>query len=167
MKKNIKIFILLFCLVFSFPVMAQGTFLQKTAFYTPDDSAVTLKKFEGKAVVVFLWSENCPICLLALQNLDKIYKKIMQNAVIIPLMTKEANLTKARKIYTAHNIRYLPIYIDKKDVFALTAGMTAMPLVLMFDETGSEIFRKSGKIDWLLTKLLEKAKPETRFSIGK
>ena len=63
-------------------------------------------------------------------------------------MTKDANLNDARRVMVKTDIRNLPIYLDKNELFANAVGLQSFPLTLLISADGRGVQRLKGKIAW-------------------
>jgi thiol-disulfide isomerase/thioredoxin len=120
----------------------KGTSAPAVAFAAPDGSQVTLASFTGKPLLVNLWATWCAPCIKELPSLDAARFPGVQ----VLAVAQDLDAAKVRPFLTARGLKLAP-YTDTK-LGLSTAFAANLPVTILFDAAGKEVWRRTGAFDW-------------------
>ncbi|WP_210357508.1 TlpA family protein disulfide reductase [Sphingomonas beigongshangi] len=117
-----------------------------TASFTgPDGKQTSLAAFRGRPVLVNLWATWCGPCVAELPTLGKLAGS---GTVRVAAISQDMQATdKVPAFLQAHGGAALTPYVDKAMALSLGYGAN-LPMTVLFDSTGKEVWRWRGGNDW-------------------
>jgi thiol-disulfide isomerase/thioredoxin len=125
------------------------------AFLDPADKPTTLAAFKGKPVLVNLWATWCGPCIKELPTLDA-----AAAGITVAAISQDKDRATVAAFFAAHPYARLKPYLDKDTGLSL-AFNASLPMSVLYDSTGHEVWRTMGGMDWTSAKakaLLAEAK---------
>lgn len=125
-----------------------GTPAKATPFLGPDDAPASLANFRGKPLLVNLWATWCAPCLKEMPALDRLAAREAGRLQVI-VVSQDIEGRKAVTPYFAKmQFKTLQPYLDKDNVLALAVGAEGLPVTLLYDSAGKEVWRVNGEANW-------------------
>jgi len=99
-------------------------------------SSVSLSRFKGRTLVVYVWSGTCIGHTEDLRELNAIYPQISQKAelITVAVMMNPADVKEFLK-RNSMNLSY-PVFADEKGEFARKVTLVFLPATLIFNRDG-------------------------------
>lgn len=117
------------------------------SFTAPDGKSVTLADFKGKPVLLNLWATWCAPCIKEMPTLDALAAKEGSAVTILAVSQDLEGKAKVVPFFKAHGFPHLEPYLDPK--LALSTALQAnLPMTILYDSTGHEVWRVIGGYDW-------------------
>jgi thiol-disulfide isomerase/thioredoxin len=150
-----KIYILVFCLLFSWPSKA---FLERVQtfssekvseffFENEEGKKLSLKDFQGKVVVLTYWTTRCSFCLNEMPLLDKLSQHFPDVAVLL-LCKGETSFKDIHKIYEMVGVKNLQAFKDSENSSQTIFALRGVPTTIIFDRSGKMVGRLEGFANW-------------------
>lgn len=111
--------------------------------------AYSLKKYEGKVVLLNIWSTRCAPCVQEMPTLDKLqkrYKKAGLEIVALSIDTDEPE--KIIPFYEMLGINNLKPFYDPSDVVSDILNARALPSSYLINREGKAVATLTGYADW-------------------
>ncbi|MGY2734448.1 TlpA family protein disulfide reductase [Sphingomonas sp. UYP23] len=112
------------------------------SFEDPAGKKTSLAAFKGKPLLVNLWATWCGPCVKEMPTLDKAAATI----AVVPISQDKDRPTVAA-FFAKEKFTRLQPYLDKELGFSL-AYNASLPMSILFDSTGKEVWRSTGGMDW-------------------
>lgn len=121
----------------------------KAVFYDADGNPVRFTDFQGKIVLVNVWSKACPQCIVELPMLDALQKSFGDvKFKIVPLSVGGESAGQLTLFFRRKNLKNIRPYVDPASQAALASGVSGLPTTLLLNEKGEEIGRIRGIAEW-------------------
>jgi thiol-disulfide isomerase/thioredoxin len=103
----------------------------------------TLAAFKGKPVLVNLWATWCGPCVKEMPTLDAL-------AATMPVATISQDKDRATvdAWFAKQKFAHLTPYLDRDLGFSAAFNAASLPMSVLFDSTGHEVWRTEGGMDW-------------------
>jgi thiol-disulfide isomerase/thioredoxin len=124
----------------------KGEAAPKLSFLDPADKPTTLASFTGKPVLVNLWATWCGPCIKELPTLDA-----AAATITVATISQDKDRATVATFLAAHPYPRLKAYLDKDTGLSL-AFNASLPMSVLYDSTGHEVWRTMGGMDWTSTK---------------
>ena len=111
-------------------------------FEGPDGKATTLAAFKGKPMLVNLWATWCGPCVKEMPTLDA----AAANITILPI-SQDKDRETVTAFFAKEKLTRLQPYLDKELGFSI-AYNASLPMSILFDSSGKEVWRSTGGMDW-------------------
>lgn len=123
------------------------------SFTTRDGKSQTLADYRGKPVLVNLWATWCRPCVAEMPALDIMAQRLAGRVTVLPLSQDLAGWRAVDGFFKPGRFKALKPVLDKPGDFASEIGATGLPVTILYDAQGREVWRVSGPLAW--------EKPET------
>jgi thiol-disulfide isomerase/thioredoxin len=120
-----------------------------TTFLDAEGDEVTLAGFSGKPVLVNLWASWCAPCVKELPTLDRLAAEKADGALTVLAVSQDTGPHASVVAFLqSHNIKQLDAHQDPKMALSGALGAQVLPVSVLFDARGQEVWRYVGDLDW-------------------
>lgn len=112
------------------------------AFEAPDGKPTSLAQFKGKPVLVNLWATWCGPCVKEMPTLDQ-----AAATVTVAAISQDKDRPTVAAFFARQKFVRLQPYLDSKVALSV-AYNASLPMSILFDSTGHEVWRTTGGMDW-------------------
>ncbi|WP_199554576.1 TlpA family protein disulfide reductase [Sandaracinobacteroides hominis] len=102
----------------------------------------------GKPVLVNLWATWCAPCLKELPTLDRLAADTKGKLVVVPLSQDMEGWRKVSGEFTAAKYPNLATRVESGMQFGFELKAKGLPLTILYDADGKEVWRYAGDRDW-------------------
>ena len=120
----------------------KGEAAPTVTFEAPDGKPTSIAAFKGKPVLVNLWATWCGPCVKEMPTLDAAAATI----AVVPVSQDKDRPTVAAFFAKEKFVRLQP-YLDQQVGLSI-AYNASLPMSILFDSTGHEVWRTTGGMDW-------------------
>lgn len=136
-----------------FDLSAAGQMAPDLALETgPDGKSRTLADIRranpGQMVLVNLWASWCAPCLRELPTLDSLAAATAGKLVVVPISQDLEGWPKVSQLFTRQAYPNLRTLLDSKMRYGRAIGVHALPVSILYDAEGREVWRYLGDFDW-------------------
>jgi thiol-disulfide isomerase/thioredoxin len=117
-------------------------------FLGPDGGPATLASFRGKPLIVNLWATWCAPCIAEMPQLDAIAAGADGRFQLIAVSQDMAGKREVDPFFAKHGFKALRPYLDKQNVLMDALKADTLPVTIMYDAQGKELWRVVGAFDW-------------------
>ncbi len=119
---------------------------------TPDGATETIKDIlaanRGKPVLVNLWATWCAPCLKELPTLDALAAATKGQLVVVPISQDMEGWRAVSPAFTAERYPNLKTRVESGMQYGLALKAQGLPLTILYDVEGREVWRYAGDRDW-------------------
>jgi thiol-disulfide isomerase/thioredoxin len=134
-----------------------GTAAPNVVFERGDGSKTSLADYRGKRVLVNLWATWCAPCLAEMPELDALAAAKKGQVTVLPLSQDMEGWQAVKKFFKPGRFQTLVPLLDQPGSFAERMGARGLPMSILYDERGREVWRVAGTLKW--------ATPEVRAAL--
>jgi len=118
------------------------------AFTANDGTSQTLAAYRGKPVLVNLWATWCAPCIAEMPALDRLMGRSQGKLVVLPISQDLGGWRAVDKFAPPQKFKNLPLRLDKENAWALAMKAKGLPLTILYDAQGREVWRLAGPAEW-------------------
>ena len=118
------------------------------AFLDRADKPVRLADFKGTPVLVNLWATWCAPCLAEMPALDRLAAREKGKLVVLPVSQDLEGWRAVDKFFAPGKFTTLKPYLDQPNDWALAVGAKGLPVSILYDAEGRELWRVNGPLEW-------------------
>ncbi len=102
----------------------------------------------GRKILVNLWATWCVPCLKELPTLDALAAATDGKLLVVPISQDMEGWRKVTDAFTAEKYPHLETLVESKMQFGFELGAKGLPITILYDEQGREVWRYLGDRDW-------------------
>lgn len=115
----------------------------------PAGKTLALRSTTGKPVLVNLWATWCAPCVVEMPMLDELAGELGASVAVLTISEDMAGADKVKPFFEQRKFANLPQWMDPKNDLAFAyGGGAALPLTVLYDAQGKEVWRIMGGYDW-------------------
>lgn len=132
---------------------AMSTNLPHINFRSAGGQVMDLADQKGKVVFINFWATWCPPCIAEMPSINDLHEKLKNNKNIIFItVDTDHDLSRSALFISRHQFS-LPLYVADSAIPETLSG-NAIPTTVIFDKSGTMVFRKEGAGDYSGPKVL-------------
>lgn len=117
-------------------------------FAGPDGATTTLAAFKGKPVLLNLWATWCVPCVREMPALEALAKREGDRLAVVTVSQDMQGRKIVDDYFKAHGFATLKPWLDKDNGLMLALREGALPVSVLYDADGKEVWRVQGDMDW-------------------
>ena len=125
-----------------------GTPAPKLMFEATPGKKTSLAAFKGRRVLVNLWATWCAPCIAEMPDLDRLAAAKGAQLLVIPLSQDMEGWQAVNKFFKPGKFKALRPMLDQPGSFAEKIGARGLPMSVLYDEKGREVWRVAGTLKW-------------------
>ena len=125
-----------------------GTPAPTFAFEGRGGAITHMADFGGKPVLVNLWASWCAPCVAELPALDALASAKADTLTVLPISQDMEGWQAVDKRFKPEAFAKLTPYLDQPNNFALAVGAKGLPVSILYDENGKEVWRVARPLEW-------------------
>ena len=102
----------------------------------------------GKKLLVNLWATWCAPCLKELPTLDALAAQTEGKLLVVPVSQDMEGWRKVTEAFTAEKYPHLQTLVESRMQFGFALGLKGLPVTILYDGAGREVWRYLGDRDW-------------------
>lgn len=124
-----------------------GTPAPTISFHDPQGRPVTLAAFRGRPVLVNLWATWCAPCIVEMPSLDRLAAR-GGDLQVLALSQDLEGRDKVDRFFREQGYGTLQPFLDQDMAFMTAIGAGTLPVTILYDAQGREVWRKTGIAEW-------------------
>ncbi len=108
----------------------------------------SMADYKGKRVLVNLWATWCAPCIAEMPELDALAAKRGEALVVLPVSQDMEGWQAVNGFFSPGKFRVLVPVLDQPGSLGERLKVRGLPVSVLYDEAGKEIWRVSGTPDW-------------------
>ena len=115
----------------------------------PEGATLAMGDLRGKPVLVNLWATWCVPCVTEMPLLDALAGELGDSVTVLTVSEDREGAAKVVPFFAARDLQNLPQWMDTENKLAVAYGGGAgLPLTVLYDAEGKELWRIAGGYDW-------------------
>jgi len=136
-----------------------GTAIPAVTVTDPEGAQLELADLAGKPALLNLWATWCAPCVVEMPMLDALAAEMGDEVAIVTVSEDLTGAEAVKPFFEQRGFKNLPQWLDPDNGLVMSFGGDAsLPLTVLYDAQGKEIWRVKGGYDW--------ASPEARQQIA-
>lgn len=121
----------------------------------------SLADFRGRFILLNVWATWCTPCRKEMPGLDRLQQALGgQDFEVVALSIDRGGIAAIEPFYEEMDLQSLRVYVDERAEALAALGALGIPVTLLVDPQGREIWRVSGAIDWDAPAVIERIQRE-------
>lgn len=104
--------------------------------------------FKGRPVLVNLWATWCAPCLAEMPALDRLATREAGRLAVLPVSQDLEGWRAVDPFFAKARFDALTPYLDQPNELALAVGAKGLPVSILYDAEGRELWRVNGPLEW-------------------
>ncbi len=125
-----------------------GTPAPALAFEKRGGGKASMADFKGKRVLVNLWATWCAPCIAEMPALDFLAVRTKGKLTILPISQDNAGWKVVDRFFASKKFLALEPRLDVDGEWADALKARGLPMSVLYDEKGREVWRVAGTLDW-------------------
>lgn len=109
---------------------------------------VSLADYRGRKLLVNLWATWCAPCLAEMPQIDTLAASRGDALAVLPISQDMEGWQVVEPFFAKKRFKALKPYLDQPGSFAESLKARGLPISILYDEKGKEIWRVAGTPDW-------------------
>src|SRR5690606_15475352 len=115
----------------------------------PSGGRLTLAELTGKPTLVNLWATWCAPCVIEMPLLDRLAGELGDSVRVLTISEDMNGAEAVGPFFAERNFAHLPQWMDPQNDLAIAyGGGAALPLTVLYDAEGKEVWRGMGGYHW-------------------
>ena len=115
----------------------------------PEGATLALGDTGGKPVLLNLWATWCAPCVAEMPLLDALAGELGEDVRVLTVSVDMQGAEAVEPFFAANSFANLPRWMDPANDLAFAyGGGAALPLTVLYDADGHEVWRVIGGYDW-------------------
>jgi thiol-disulfide isomerase/thioredoxin len=119
-----------------------------TAFEGADGISTKLSNFKGTPVLVNFWATWCAPCVREMPTLDALATAQGNKLNVLTISQDMQGHKVVDGFFKAHAYKTLKPWLDKTNALMLATREASLPVSILYDKDGKELWRVEGDMDW-------------------
>ena len=126
-----------------------GEPLPEVTVTDPSGATLDLASVAGTPVLLNLWATWCAPCIAEMPLLDEIAAEMGERLQVITVSEDMKGAEVVEPFFAQRDFAHLPQWIDQENDLAFGfGGGASLPLTVLYDAQGKEVWRMIGGFDW-------------------
>ena len=118
------------------------------AFTDKAGKSFRIADFKGKPVLVNLWATWCAPCLAEMPAIDRLAAREAGKLVVLPVSQDLEGWRAVDRFFKPGKFKTLTPYLDQPNELAMAVGAKGLPVSILYDAQGRELWRVNGPLEW-------------------
>ena len=114
----------------------------------PEGATLALASLQGKPVLVNLWATWCVPCVTEMPLLDELAGELGDSIAVVTVSEDLQGAEKVVPFFAEKKFANLPQWMDTPNALPPAFGASSLPLTVLYDAEGKELWRVAGGFDW-------------------
>jgi thiol-disulfide isomerase/thioredoxin len=126
-----------------------GEAMPEAELADPEGATLALASLRGKPVLVNLWATWCVPCVTEMPLLDELAGELGESVTVLTVSEDIQGAEKVVPFFAERQLANLPQWMDPENALAVAyGGGSGLPLTVLYDAEGKELWRVAGGFDW-------------------
>ncbi len=125
-----------------------GTQLPVLQLRDPTGQLLNMAALEGRPILINLWATWCAPCVVEMPALDRLAGIMGEDMKILTISQDLSGARVVEPFFADKGFTHLEPWLDPENTAATQIGGNILPVTILFDSGGQELFRVTGGYDW-------------------
>ncbi|WP_324742499.1 TlpA disulfide reductase family protein [Tsuneonella sp. CC-YZS046] len=125
-----------------------GSRLPDFTFADPNGQKLHLPELQGTPALINLWATWCAPCVKEMPLLDDLASRMQGKLRVVTISQDMQGAAKVAPFFKQNGYRKLEPWLDPENELAFHYGGANLPMTLLYDAQGREVWRIAGDFDW-------------------
>ena len=126
-----------------------GELMPVAELVDPEGETLALHETRGTPVLLNLWATWCAPCVVEMPLLDELAADLQGQVRVLTVSEDMQGAEAVVPFFEARDLDNLPRWMDPQNELAIAfGGGAALPLTVLYDAEGREVWRVMGGYDW-------------------
>lgn len=125
-----------------------GDLLMAINVVDPAGTQLNLGALQGTPVLVNLWATWCAPCVVEMPMLDDLAAEMEGELRVLTVSQDLQGAEKVEPFFAKMQFKKLEPWMDPENQLGFGLGGGQLPLTILYDENGQELWRVTGEYDW-------------------
>jgi thiol-disulfide isomerase/thioredoxin len=125
-----------------------GQALPAVELTDPAGATLATADLKGTPVLLNLWATWCVPCVTEMPMLDELAGELGDSVRVVTVSEDMKGADVVAPFFAQRKFAHLPQWLDSKNALAVAYGGPGMPLTVLYDSEGEEVWRVAGGYDW-------------------
>ena len=126
----------------------KGSQLPDFVLTDPAGKKLDLQSLKGQPLLINLWATWCAPCVAELPALDKLVGTLNGKVRVLAVNQDSGEPQKAGDFLKQRGVTRLEPWLDPKNDLAFHFGAETLPVTVLYDAQGREVWRIAGPREW-------------------
>lgn len=117
-------------------------------FSNPDGKRLSLASLKGTPVLLNLWATWCAPCVIEMPKLDQLAGRMRSKLKVLTVSQDMQGAKAVAPFFAERNFAHLEPWLDPESELAFHYGGVSLPMTILYDAQGREVWRIAGDFDW-------------------
>ncbi|MXO89594.1 redoxin family protein [Altererythrobacter aquaemixtae] len=114
----------------------------------PDGKKINLGALQGQPVLLNLWATWCPPCKVEMPMLNALAAENSDSLRVIVVSQELSKPENVLAFFQQKQLDNLHPWMDPEGLIGKALGANVLPITVLYDASGREIWRVQGEYDW-------------------
>jgi thiol-disulfide isomerase/thioredoxin len=126
-----------------------GQALPTVTLNDPSGATLATADLKGTPVLLNLWATWCVPCVTEMPMLDELAGELGESVRVVTVSQDMNGAEVVGPFFAERKFEHLPQWLDPKNALAVAyGGGSGLPLTVLLDAEGKEVWRVAGGYDW-------------------
>jgi thiol-disulfide isomerase/thioredoxin len=125
-----------------------GKSLPEVTVRDPDGELLSLDSLAGQPVLINLWATWCAPCVKELPTLNALANRADLGVQVVTISQDMGEPLAVQQFLDARGLAQLPAWIDSEGALLAHFGTQTLPMTVLYDARGKQVWRYVGDRDW-------------------
>lgn len=126
----------------------RGSAAPDLTFSNAEGQSVSLSDFQGQPLLVNLWATWCAPCIREMPTLDALADRHQGRLKVLTVSQDFQGADVVRPFFAENEFDNLEPWLDSQNTMMLALATDTLPVTVLYDADGAELFRIYGGMDW-------------------
>ncbi len=114
----------------------------------PSGATLATADLKGTPVLLNLWATWCVPCVTEMPLLDRLAADLGKDVRVLTVSQDMTGAEAVEPFFAERNLGNLPQWLDPENTLGVLAQESGLPLTVLYDAEGKEVWRVAGGYDW-------------------
>lgn len=114
----------------------------------PQGRVLDMGALRGTPVLLNLWATWCAPCVKEMPQLDALAARYPERLIVVAASQDVQGAKAVAPFFARSSLKNLDPWLDPQNMLMEALGADALPVTILYDVNGQEVWRMTGPFDW-------------------